>query len=453
VPIIRIADKLVYFAHVPRAAGTAVERYLRARFGLLAFADSQYLSLGDAAWTRSSPQHIPVAALERLFPQGFFDASFAVVRNPATRLRSVFLRQRDIEGALPPDTNFHDWLEGLPVNSAEIDNHSLPMVDFIPEGAKIFHLEDGLQPVIEWLDALAGNRDGPREIAMVNSHEQRLHKAVAPGLAPPQLDDTAKALIAERYGADVVRFGYKAALEPEVKVQPQRTVILHYHLFKNAGTSLDQILKRNFGDAWVTHEFPMKSETNTSQIEDWIRDTPEAQVFSTHTAVGPLPQIEGVRIVSVMLLRDPIERIRSAYRFERRQEADTWGAKLAKEQDFEGYVRKRLARSGDRQCRNFQTHRLATMEPGNAPELERAIAAAKQITALGSVADFDALLRDLAAEITDLCPSFTWEATRANISQVTPDSELPNPDLDALLEDANADDFALMALLWEKNRA
>ena len=228
-----------------------------------------------------------------------------------------------------------------------------------------------------------------------------------------------------------------------------RTVILHYHLFKNAGTSLDQILQRNFGDRWATREFPARPGGNTAEVEAWIRDTPEASVFSTHTALGPLPQVEGVRIVSVMLLRDPIDRIRSAYRFEHRQEADTWGAKLAKEHDFEGYVRARLARPGDRQCRNFQTHRLASMVPGDAPELERALEAARRITVLGNVADFDDAVQRLAAEIGDLCPDFAWTRdTKANVSKQSTSGEASNPAFDALLQEANADDLAVLARVF-----
>ena len=178
-----------------------------------------------------------------------------------------------------------------------------------------------------------------------------------------------------------------------------RTVILHYHLFKNAGTSVDAILKRNFGDRWVTREFPVNGGNNTALVEDWIRETPEAVAYSSHTMMGPIPRVEGVRVISFMLLRDPIERIKSAYRFERRQDADTWGARLAKEHDFEGYVRARLARPGDRQCRNFQTYRLASLAPGKGTELERAKRALKMLTVVGRVEAFDQAMQRLTAEL------------------------------------------------------
>ncbi len=118
------------------------------------------------------------------------------------------------------------------------------------------------------------------------------------------------------------------------KDQPQRTVVLHYHLFKNAGTSLDEILKRNFGARWVTREFSMTGGDNSAELAKWITEEEDAVAFSTHTGIGPVPEVPGVRIVTIMLLRDPISRIRSAYRFERSQRADTFGARLAKETDL-----------------------------------------------------------------------------------------------------------------------
>lgn len=461
-PIVRIADKLVYFAHVPRAAGTSVERYLRARFGTLAFSDPSYLSVPDEQrWTRSSPQHIDTRALSQLFPTGFFDAAFAVVRDPCHRLLSVFLRQRDIERSIPVDTAFCDWLELLPLPGHALDNHTRPMLDFIPRGSRIFRLEDGLGQVVKWLDGIAGNSDGPREIGVFNSHTQRLAfegRDLATEAPAPELTPELRAMVAERYAADMFWCGYAPHTErtnvpdtPKERTTPakERTVILHYHLFKNAGTSLDQILRQNFGDRWVTREFSGQKDHST-ELADWICSEPEAVAFSTHTAMGPVPEIPGVRIVSVMLLRDPISRIRSAYRFERQQQADTYGANLAKKTDLEGYVRTRLAKPGDRQCRDFQTFRLASMQPESdtRPELDRALDAARGLTVLGSVADFDGAVADLARAVRDAYPAFTWASVQANVSKPGKSAEAPSPDLQQLLEEANGNDLALIETLF-----
>ena len=223
----------------------------------------------------------------------------------------------------------------------------------------------------------------------------------------------------------------------------ERTIILHYHLFKNAGTSVDAILKRNFGDKWVTREFPPMGENNTSMVEEWIRETPEAVAYSSHTMMGPIPQIEGVRVISFMLLRDPIERIKSAYRFERTQQADTWGAKLAKEHDFEGYVRARLARAGDRQCRNFQTYRLASMMPRAGIEQERAKRVLEELKVVGRVEAFDDAIERLTNVLITAYPKFSATEVKANSSEGKGGVEM-SEELAGDLKVANADDLIIL---------
>jgi hypothetical protein len=221
-----------------------------------------------------------------------------------------------------------------------------------------------------------------------------------------------------------------------------RTIILHYHLFKNAGTSVDAILRRKFGDRWVTREFPPIEGNNTPLVEDWIAQTPDAVAYSSHTMMGPVPQVAGARVITFVLLRDPIERIKSAYRFERQQDADTWGARLAKEHDFEGYVRARLAQPGDRQCRNFQTHRLAGLMPGAGPELERAERALDALTIVGQVERFDQAIADLATALAPAIPDFSPETVTRNQSHAPADVDI-SPVAETLAQ-ANVDDLALI---------
>jgi hypothetical protein len=181
---------------------------------------------------------------------------------------------------------------------------------------------------------------------------------------------------------------------------------------------------------------------NTALVEQWIRETPEAIAYSSHTMMGPIPQVEGVRVISFMLLRDPIERIKSAYRFERTQDADTWGARLAKEHDFEGYVRARLARPGDRQCWNFQTYRLASLMPGEGTELERAKRALAALSVVGRVEAFDDAMGRLAAMASASYPAFSIDAVKANTSAGKEAVEMSEA-LSDLLQGANSMDSAI----------
>jgi hypothetical protein len=229
-----------------------------------------------------------------------------------------------------------------------------------------------------------------------------------------------------------------------------RTVVLHYHLFKNAGSSVDAILRRNFRDKWVSREFERRGGSNTASVEDWIRETPNAIAYSSHTMIGPLPEVEGVKIVSFMLLRDPIERIKSAYRFERLQQADTWGANLAKEHDFEGYVRARLARPGDRQCRDFQVHRLASLVPEGGTKMERALAALDRLTIVGTVDRFNLHMRRLAGEIGTFFDGFRLETVHANASDHSEEMGV-SPELERTLLEENRLDAQVFRIVSERH--
>lgn len=212
-PMVRIAGLLIYFAHVPKCGGSAVERYLKHRFGTLALQDGRFtLDADQPRWSRTSPQHIDAAALERVVPFSFFDGGFAVVRHPVARLRSVFRFQRDVESAIPAGMGLADWMDELPqrrrADPYALDNHPRPMTEMVPEGCSVFRLEDGLQPVVAWLDEVAGADDGPREIARVNDYTDKLASL---GLEPgpePVLSADVQARIAEIYAADYERFGY-----------------------------------------------------------------------------------------------------------------------------------------------------------------------------------------------------------------------------------------------------
>ncbi|NNE51839.1 MAG: sulfotransferase family 2 domain-containing protein [Sulfitobacter sp.] len=224
-----------------------------------------------------------------------------------------------------------------------------------------------------------------------------------------------------------------------------RTAILHYHLFKNAGTSVDQLLRHNFPDGWDSREFPGQGGNNTALVREWILDRPDISAFSSHTMLGPLPEAPGLRVIPVVLLRDPIARITSAYQFERTQRADTRGAKLAKAHDLEGYVSARLAMPGDRQCRNFQTGRLATLLPDTIPELERARAAVKQLRQcgiVGLVEAFDRAMAELRLLALQAFPAFEITPVRANMSG--PQRTEVSKRLRERLEHSNAHDIRLL---------
>jgi hypothetical protein len=224
-----------------------------------------------------------------------------------------------------------------------------------------------------------------------------------------------------------------------------RTVILHYHLFKNAGTSFDGILRRNFPSSWVSREFD--NPNNAERVSAWIESEPSATAFSSHTANGPVPAIPGVRVISCLFLRDPIARIRSAYQFERRQILARGDAaspeQRARHASLEAYVRARLAVRGDCQCRDFHCARLASVVPGPEPELERAKAGLERLSFVGRVEDFQRSMAQFCALATPVWPGFDAPAMHLNRSDHD-ESDVMDAALSELLEGSNLADRALI---------
>jgi hypothetical protein len=241
-----------------------------------------------------------------------------------------------------------------------------------------------------------------------------------------------------------------------------RNVILHYHLFKNAGTSLDETFRANFkAGEWVTREFPSNPHKNRSELQSWIASEVNARCFSSHTAMLPPPKVEGVNVFPVVFLRHPIDRVASVYEFERKQGADTFGSVLARNSDLSRYVEVRLSEVHDHQCRNFHVHRLAAMYPGNhGSELERAIKAAENLPFVGVVSRFDQSLNTLESALQDFgFKGLTLTSTQKNVSRkidVAMDEKLAeirsrmSPEIYQSLVEANRDDIEFFQTIDSK---
>ena len=74
------------------------------------------------------------------------------------------------------------------------------------------------------------------------------------------------------------------------QVTKPRPIIIHYHLFKNAGTSLDRTLRQNFGVTWATieHEPTMRpAELRRFLVESRIQEALEPILDQLQEDVPP----------------------------------------------------------------------------------------------------------------------------------------------------------------------
>ena len=140
-----------------------------------------------------------------------------------------------------------------------------------------------------------------------------------------------------------------------------RDIIIHFHLFKNAGTSLDFNLRRIFAEQFLELELGGPIDLfEAGHLLPLLESSPELSAISSHTLTLPLPSHDEWRFLPIIFLRHPIDRILSIYTYERAQDSDTPGALMAKKWEFPEYVEARLSMPEDVVLRNWQTCWLAS---------------------------------------------------------------------------------------------
>jgi hypothetical protein len=93
-----------------------------------------------------------------------------------------------------------------------------------------------------------------------------------------------------------------------------RFILLHYHFFKNAGTTIEEILAHSFYENYArldTEDFD--GAVSPEQLVSYLRRHPRMRAVSSHQFRYPVPQIPGYIFLDLCFLRDPIDRIRSMY--------------------------------------------------------------------------------------------------------------------------------------------
>lgn len=121
-----------------------------------------------------------------------------------------------------------------------------------------------------------------------------------------------------------------------------RHVILHHHIFKNAGSTLDSALATQFHSNFVEVENG-GSLVCGAQVRDTLAQGPSVQALSSHHFSGQsyetiLTEL-GIRAFHLALVRKPWDRIISAYNFLAASDHDDEAAQIAKNSDIAEYTR------------------------------------------------------------------------------------------------------------------
>jgi hypothetical protein len=84
VPLSKINGQLLHFVQIPKTGGSCIKSYLRAK------GPAARYSRDPVEWSKTTPQHLDAARQRVLLPEGFYDHSFAILRNPFERLLSEY---------------------------------------------------------------------------------------------------------------------------------------------------------------------------------------------------------------------------------------------------------------------------------------------------------------------------------------------------------------------------
>ncbi|UHQ55870.1 hypothetical protein [Microbulbifer sp. YPW16] len=137
--------------------------------------------------------------------------------------------------------------------------------------------------------------------------------------------------------------------------QKKRKVIVHYHFFKNAGSSIDEILQSSFGERWSKFDkSPAGNKILPDELSSFLISRPDLRAVSSHQAVPPLPA-GNYEIFPIFFLRHPIIRARSAYLFEWQKQK---GLSVPKG-SFSEYVEEKLDPGNGGVIADFHVYQLA----------------------------------------------------------------------------------------------
>lgn len=176
-------------------------------------------------------------------------------------------------------------------------------------------------------------------------------------------------------------------------VASSKPVILHLHLFKNAGSTVDWVLQKNFGKDAIKFD-DQKNPANVYTSDDVlgvINKNPNAKSISSHQMRFPLPKSNGRALISIVFVRHPIDRAFSLYSFARRDDRQSEFNKMAKNSTLREFVNSNIENKDLNQMKNPQTRWLAQeIKEFNPPlRLAKAIENITSSTILGVVDRID----------------------------------------------------------------
>lgn len=221
-----------------------------------------------------------------------------------------------------------------------------------------------------------------------------------------------------------------------------RKVIIHYHFYKNAGTSIDKILHNSFGNKWIscdvkdislspemTENFHIYNKNinehtriSSKVLESILHHFKDKIAFSAHQIIFPLPKCD-FPIYPIFFLRHPIDRLISGFLFETKCKAEL---SSIDKNELQQYISSKYSSPETNAFDNFHALRLGNTDyfvPGAASSLspEQIILNCKtllrDLSFFGIVEHFDESLKKMSNYLLEDFPSLKIENYWLNKTQ------------------------------------
>ena len=215
----------------------------------------------------------------------------------------------------------------------------------------------------------------------------------------------------------------------------ERRVVIHYHLYKNAGSSIDEFLLDVVDSAWASFDTGPTDVLLPADAGTYLQSRPEITALSSHVLRPPAP--DGFNVFPIALIRHPLDRALSVYSHARRVEPTYETARAARENGFADFMCWCLdhPNNGGVVLINYQVIHFSSAS-FRFPHIFQAVASEEDLfesvefvdslPCIGVVDQFDRYFARLQIELSGwLGRSLRREPPRANISPERPRLKLP----------------------------
>jgi hypothetical protein len=166
----------------------------------------------------------------------------------------------------------------------------------------------------------------------------------------------------------------------------KRPIVLHFHIFKNAGMTFGWILENNFGKDHVRMDDDANKILRPQTVNRFLLENPSVKAFSCHIMDNSITNIDEITFLKLIFIRHPVDRACSIYNYNKKvNTVNSIATTNAKKMNLEEYIDWNLtSRRG-----HMEDPQTKSLTGYTSRDIESAIKNMKETEIVGIVDRFD----------------------------------------------------------------